>query len=185
MWPTNKVVLPAFAPIIYSKSIKKTSDSPSWHRIRDIALALCASDPDDLRHPLCPRACQEGFLACINQECRARRDPLASPGWHQNRDLTYTPQCSIFECYDPKCYDLSQERILKDADGEPQCQVGEPGVHSSPTLGCCIVAVLAACAMDSNCWVHCVPFVSQVYFLNQHKKKMIRTSAWRCLCFQV
>lgn len=37
----------------------------------------------------------------------------------------------------------------------------------------------------SNCGVHCVPLVSQVYFLNQHKKKMIRASAWRRLCFHL
>lgn len=43
---------------------------------------------------------------------------------------------------------------------------------------CCLPTVVG------NCWVHCEPSLSQVYFLSQHEKKMIRASVGRCLCFR-
>lgn len=51
-------------------------------------------------------------------------------------------------------------------------------------LGALFLNICSLPVVVGNCWVHCEPSLSQVYFLSQHEKKMIRTSAGRCLCFR-
>lgn len=57
--------------------------------------------------------------------------------------------------------------------------------RQQPMSGCCCWRVCRLPTVVGNCWVHCVPLVSQVYFRNQHKKKMMRAMAWRRLCFHL
>lgn len=64
-------------------------------------------------------------------------------------------------------------------------KVRSPQQPQPPKDGFCFLSICSPLMVVGNCWVHCVPLVSQVYFLNQHKRKMIRASTWRCLCFQL
>lgn len=56
----------------------------------------------------------------------------------------------------------------------PQAPWGKSGAAvAHPWVFCCW-SVCRLPMVVGNCWVHCVSLVSQVYFLNQHEKKMIR-----------
>lgn len=76
------------------------------------------------------------------------------------------------------------EGVLDPDLGPPSPWRNQKPATAHPWVFCCL-SVCCSPMVVGNCWIHCMHLVSQVYFLNQHKKKMIRAGAWRCLCFQL
>ena len=109
----------------------------------------------------------------------------------QNKSGEYLPKFPIFGNTEVSC-------PRTEVGGSPRLRSGARPLQGAPSakrkvrspqpphppVFCCL-SICCMLMVVGNCWVHCVPLVSQVYFLNQHKRKMIRASARGCLCFQL